>query len=549
VAQDNIPVLIVGGGLVGLSAAVFLGGLGVRPLVVERHSGTSLLPKGRGLDVRSMELLRTAGLEDAIRAAPPSVLAHYAEIARGSTLAGPESFRSTRPSADSSAGLSPCGPVMMDQNVLEPILLDRARELGAEVRFGTELVSFEQDGDGVRALLRDRRAGTERTVVARYLLAADGHGSRVRQRLGIGVRHLGEAEHFVNIPFEADLTVPLRGRRLALCYLDRPEPKTMLTRLERDDRWVLMVPYRPGHGESPADYTEARCLDLIRQAIGADGVRVDLITDLFGEDGAAPAWELACWVADEFDRGRVLLAGDAVHVTPPAGGLGGNVGIQDAHNLAWKLAYAVRGLAGPGLLRTFARERRPIAQAACDYSIRRQRSRASGGGDSTVELDPVTLALGFRYPVPGAAPDGSGEPGLFIRPGAPGAPLGTRAPHLPVKTDTAAASTIDLFLDRFTLLAGPAAQRWARAARRAGGDVGAPLAVHRIGADVIDLEDRFGAAYGVGPAGAVLVRPDGVVCWRSGPDRAPDARTVADALRTALDLPRLPSSDTREAIE
>jgi putative polyketide hydroxylase len=539
VARD-IPVLIVGGGLVGLSAAVFLSGFGVRPLVVERHSGTSRLPKGRGLDVRSMELLRTACLEDAIREAPPSVLTRYAEIARGSTLAGPESFRSTRPSADSSAGLSPCGPVMVDQNVLEPILLARARELGAEVRFETELVSFAQDGDGVRAMLRDRRTGTERTVGAQYLLAADGHDSRVRRQLGIGVRQLGGAEHFVNIPFEADLTVPLRGRRLALCYLDQPEPKTMLTRLERDGRWVLMVPYRPGRGESPADYTEARCLDLIRQAVGTDGVRARLITDLFGEDGTLSAWELACWVADEFERGRVLLAGDAVHVTPPAGGLGGNVGIQDAHNLAWKLAYAVRGLAGPGLLKTFSSERRPIAEAACDYSFRRQRSRTSGGGDSTVDLDPVTLALGFRYPVPGAAPDENGVFGPFVRPGDVGALPGTRAPHLPVKTGTAGGSTIDLFRDRFALLAGPAAGQWARAAQKAREDVGVPLAVHRIGVDVIDLEDRFCAAYGVGSPGAVLVRPDGVVCWRSGPDQAPDTRTVTGALRTALDLPRHP---------
>ncbi|MDC0772585.1 FAD-dependent monooxygenase [Streptomyces sp. HD] len=530
--KSSVPVLIAGGGLVGLSLAVFLAEHGTPALVVEQHPETSRLPRGRGLNLRAMEVLRAAGVEQELRAAPRSVLAGLPEIVRARSLGEPEELRMTRPAPGSFGRLSPTTPLTIDQNVVEPVLRSHAERRGTRIRFRTRLNSFAQDGAGVTATLRDLGTGTEHTVRADYLVAADGHRSPVRQALGIATRGAGGSVHYANIAFEADLSEPLHGRRLALAYLAEPVPGTMLTRLDGPLRWVLMVPYRPEAGEGPEDFTAERRTALIRKATGVPDLRPRLLRADHG--GPVPVWELASWTADRYRSGRVLLAGDAAHVMPPAGGLGGNTGIQDAHNLAWKLAAVVRGTAGEELLESYEAERRPVALASGALSLRQQRRRQDGAdaAGTAAAQDPLAVALGYRY---------SSRAVLAEQPGTPPPPPslsfdgtpGSRAPHLPLLRDGAALSSLDLYRARHVLLCGPRAARWAGAGRSVG--LRHPLDVVLLGTDVTDPTARWATAHGVTDSGAVLVRPDGYVAWRALDDRHPGSADPESALGLVLD--------------
>jgi putative polyketide hydroxylase len=505
--QEEVPVLIAGGGLVGLSTGAFLAGRGVQTLVVERHAGTSILPRGRMMNVRSMEVFRANGLEEAVRAAPPSMFNEYNELARVETLAGREVFRQGRPPMESLATASPCLPAFVDQQVLEPIILHGARARGAQVRFGTALRTFAADQDGVTALVEDLATGTTREVRARYLVGADGHRSPVRETLGIGRHGPGLLSNVANIVFEADLSEQLRGRKISVCYVDRPEPNTMLAMFERPDHWLLMVPYHPDRGDDLAGFTEERCREVIRQAIGTPGLQPRIMPSVPGESRLVQPWELAAWVADSYGAGRVFLAGDAAHVVSPAGGFGANTGVQDAGNLAWKLAAVLSGAAGEGLLRTYEAERLPVAEMVCAYSTEMQNTRSRAKGDAGASQSPMAVAIGYAYRSDGIL--GAGPIGPPVHPDALTGEPGTRAPHMVVEFAGREMSTLDLYRLRPALIAGPAGAAWSNSA------AGLPIDVHRIGGDLTDPEGCWAKRHGVADDGAVLVRPDGHIAWRS----------------------------------
>ncbi|WP_432840326.1 FAD-dependent monooxygenase [Dactylosporangium sp. CA-092794] len=507
----RVPVLVVGGGVVGLSAALFLHSHGVPAVVVERHQGTSLLPRGRMLTLRTMELFRGLGLERRLRDAPPSVFRDWPGSVRAETLNAVRFAQSTRAPESSTAGLSPCGPLLIDQSEVEPILLRELRRRGVDVRLHHELVRFAQDADGVRATVVDRGGGGPYEVRARFMVAADGHRSGVREALGIGVHGEGRLAEMANIAFRADLSGPLRGRRLALCYVDRPYPQTLLARLDRGDRWTLMVPFRRAEGETGPSFTPERCVELVRAAIGADDVAVELMPAYPGDGRLVHTWELAAWVADRYRAGRVFLCGDAAHVVPPAGGLGANTGIQDAHNLAWKLAATLDGSAGPGLLDSYEQERRPVADLTAACCLQRQRQRTRG---TELTIDPLAAAVGYEYRSDAVLSDTAEAP-VARPPAALAAQPGTRVPHVPLVGDSAAASILDLLGNRFTLLAGAQGAGWDEPARLAAAALGVPVAVLRAGRDFRPAWAQWEARYRTGPAGGVLVRPDGFVGWRA----------------------------------
>ncbi|MEV5374518.1 FAD-dependent monooxygenase [Streptomyces nondiastaticus] len=540
--DSEVSVVIAGGGLVGLSLALFLADHGVRPLLVEQHRTTSTLLRGRGLNLRSMEVLRTAGIEEALHAAPASVLRDLPEIARADTLAGEQLFHAVRPAQESFGALSPTAPVVIDQSDVEPVLRAEAERRGADIRFGTRLASFAQDHKGVTVRLHDRNSDTEHTVRARYLVAADGHRSALRSALAIGKSGAGSLAHYANIPFRADLSVPLRGRQLALCYLGRPVPHTMLTRLDHPERWVLMVPYRPGAGELAEDFTPHRCVELIRAATGVPDLDPVLLPGSHDARGAVQTWELSSWTADRYRAGRVLLVGDAAHVMAPAGGLGGNTGIHDAHNLAWKLAAVVHGTAGDGLLDSYEHERRPVALAACEQSVRQQLDRRSAAPGRPAGSGPHPLAavLGHHYRS-GAVLAEDGEdapppPSLEFA-GEPG----SRAPHLVLRRGKELLSAIDLYHGQFTLMCGPAGGRWVTAGKAFADRPG--VRVHRLGDELVDESGSWAAAHAVTDSGAVLVRPDGFVCWRAADDQDPAPQRTLGAVLTRI-LGRAPGAGT-----
>ena len=534
-ADETADVLIVGGGLAGLSTALFLSWHGVRPLLVERHADLLIHPRARGFTQRTMELFRQVGLETDIRKSGFATGDDFRWVAvRAETLAG--DYELVEEEADEDMGnLSPAPFAPIDQDTLEIILRRKAEELGADVRFSTELISFEQTETGVTGLLKDRQTGAERTVRAGYLVAADGWDSPVRQRLGIGLDGPGPFFQVLTALIDADLRPALRGRPVSIAYLQQPRPGTILMSHDQEgQRWVFGTGYAPQYGESLADYPEERIIALVREAAGLPDVAVSLRPQIPGTALKVLGFAIGAQVAQRYREGRVFLVGDAAHLVPPTGGLGANTGIQDAHNLAWKLATVIQGKAGPALLDTYHDERRPVGLLTMEQALARWGSRVGEGAEGAAAplLDYAAVAFGYRYrseAVIGAAEDGRAALPATELTGQPG----TRAPHVWLSRDGERLSTVDLFGCRFVLLIGKDGGAWVDAARSITDTV---VDSYRIGDDgeLADVDRRWAEAYGVTDGGAVLVRPDGFVAWHSAVAVEDPARELSTALSQLL---------------
>ncbi|MFE3548367.1 FAD-dependent oxidoreductase [Streptomyces kronopolitis] len=536
-AAESVPVLIAGGSLVGLSASVFLGRLGVKHLLVERHAETSIHPRGRGNNIRTMELFRTAGVEPDIRRAA-SALAGNDGVLQTDMLASDEQ-RWIIPRIDPDATLSsitPSGWCLCSQNDLEPVLLKYARGQGGDIRFGTELTSYTEDADGIHAQLHNRETGESRSVHAQYLIAADGPRSPVRGTLDITHSGPGTLFHNVSVTFRSkNLKNVVGDRRFVVCYITNPDGEGALLPVDNDEQWVFHVPWAYDRGETLEAFTDQRLTAHIRAAAGDPDIDVEIT-------GKAP-WHAANRVADSYGRGRVFLAGDSAHEMPPTGAFGSNTGIQDAHNLAWKMAAVLQGWAGPGLLDTYQPERRSVALAttlrASQQAVEEQHpgytAAASRNNDPA---DLLTVALCYRYAsdaVLGSDPTTEVVPREFALGGA----LGSRAPHLWVERNGKRISTLDLHEKSLTLLSGAAGGPWRAAARAVAEALDVPLAAHLIGtAADCDLLPEPGVdwaqLHGTHDDGAVLVRPDGFVAWKSDGAEADPQQVLTDVVTKVL---------------
>jgi 2-polyprenyl-6-methoxyphenol hydroxylase-like FAD-dependent oxidoreductase len=525
--DENVPVLIVGAGPVGLSTAVFLGRHGVRTLVIEKRADTSLLPRAPGLQARTMELFRAAGLGKEIRAleigdSHPFFEGGILRVNTFSEIADAEVLEA--PSLDGPT-ISPERVMGCGQDRYEVVLAEKAREFGGQVRFGNRLLSMDQDDDGVTAQVEDVKTGVVSTVRASYLIGADGAGSSVRQALGVTRSGRGTVFNALSIYFRApELEEILADRPFILCYATAGGTMTGLSRLHGRDPWLAAPVYFPEKGESPADFTDERCVEIVRAASGKPDMHVEIM--------AKVPWEGSQLVAEHFRVGRVFLAGDAAHVHPPAGGFGANTGIHDAHNLAWKLAGALQGWAGAELLDTYHDERHAVGAAMAEQAMVRNRIRHGYATDEVRAqmVDDIIITLGYRYfsqavateerrPVLTAPLELVGEPG-------------TRAPHVWLERDGERLSTIDLFWDSYVLLTGSDGGAWHEAAARLAERTGVPLRTVRIGADgdYASVDGDWAAAFGVSPRGAILVRPDAFVAWRSTDSQPEPEKVLADVL-------------------
>ncbi|WP_028923058.1 FAD-dependent oxidoreductase [Pseudonocardia acaciae] len=511
-SDHHTSVLVVGGGITGLSTALFLARLGVRPTLVERHPSTAIMPQARAFNPRSMEIYRALGMEERIRERQ-SILADLPEMIGADTLAGQERFRvdllaQVRPAES----VSPTDWALIDQDELERVVRADAERAGADVRFHTELTRVEPDPEGVTAVVTHRGpgdSGVERRIRADYLVAADGNRAFVRNQLGVAADGPGVLSHVVNVLFDADLGGVLRGRRFLLAYLDRPASGTALVPFRDFGSWVMGMPYDPANGETLAGFTEERCVRLVREAVGDPGLDLALVAPMPELDQKVTSTLIGAWVADRYRVGRVFFVGDAAHTFPPTGSFGANTGIADAHNLAWKLAAVIKGQAGAALLDTYHDERHPVAARTLDQAMQRMRGRFHGGGDDAASIDDLTMIFGYRYDSSAVLTEtpAPGEP--VEDPRTPSGSPGLRAPHVWLDRDGSRLSTIDLFTGSFTLLVGPDGAAWASAAKTAATSLDIEVNVHHIDAD------RREHAYGTTATGATLVRPDGFVAWRA----------------------------------
>src|SRR5512132_1941872 len=415
-ADDEIPVLIIGGSLVGLTTAMLLGEHGVPSLSVERHAGTAIHPRAGHFQLGTTEMLRQAGLEEEVRTASARTYHPTGGIISVESLAGRDIATYVKELNEGVEGFSPAVRVFINQDVLEPIIRKRAVELGASVRNRIEAVGLEQDGDGVTVTLRDLDGGGEQTVRARYVVAADGNRSPTRARLGIGMEGYGELSRSITIYFRADCAPLLRDRNQGVIYVHNPELRGFF-RLDRTGGNGFLVINTVGADVTPdaaidvqTGLTDERALGFLRTAIG---------TDMPMEIVDTANWHAEANWAERLREGRVFLAGDAAHVVPPNGGFGGSTGVQDARNLAWKLAAVVRGDAGPALLDSYEAERLPLSRLTVQQAYTRYATRVvPERGTEGVEppIPDIELEIGLVMRSAAILSEDGDDDGLHLEP-------------------------------------------------------------------------------------------------------------------------------------
>jgi 2-polyprenyl-6-methoxyphenol hydroxylase-like FAD-dependent oxidoreductase len=537
--QQHIPVLIVGAGSAGPSLSLLLHQQGIASMLVERRPDVSWYPRARNLNFRTLEVFRGLGLEAQVLATG----SHYSRALRKETLAShrEEDFPPIEQFLHIADHIEIVTPEpsfwYCPQSRLEPLLLGEAKNRGCDLRYNTELVSFTQDSEGVSAIIKDRATGASSAVQASYLLGADGAHSHIRDALGLKAEGLGVLdEHYIFIYFRADWGELIRGYEKDAILIDRPGIRGFFL-ITDADRGMFAI-----QEETAQDYSAERCKELVLNGIGKPDLTVEIVD--------VAHWQPAQLVAERFGQGRVFLVGDAAHTMPPKLGLGANTAIQSAQNLAWKLAAVLKGQAPEALLATYQAERHPVGQLASEQSLVGPAASLLTKGCDDKLLPPekrisfFSLIAGYRYRSQAVlsedtAPSGPMKGELLSRPEELTGQPGTRVPHLWLEREGKRISTLDLLDGRFVLLTGTSGTAWSEAAAAVTAKLGIALAAYRIGpdADLLDLENGWPARMSMSASGAVLVRPDGFVAWRTGVQPATPEPLLAHVLATILCRP------------
>lgn len=553
--MPHTPVIIVGGGPVGLAAALELARMDVPSVLLEQHDSTSWHPKTRNFNTRTMEIARGWGspVYQRLRGidTPPGWKSpiRFFDTVVGTQWGQIESRGFEGPGPD----VSPALPVMSSQDLIEAILRDAAEATGLiDLRFGhrvNEVVSGWHDDDMRAAVkVQIKKTGETYSLTSEALVAADGVDSLVRRQLGINLEGQQGIHHFVNCYFLSEIEPHISDRKGVLLFVANPDAVGVLQPLDANGRWLCQIAVSPEQWSRDA-WDPGRVQQWVRGATGVADLKVDV--------RSIGLWRMNVTVAQRLVQGRVVLCGDAAHQFPPTGGLGVNTGIQGMHNAMWKLALCVRGVADWPLLRTYNTERRDPALRTATQSLENHRnvSRIAAAAynpqASGVDADEIVresrrygnhlgVEFGTMYTSTAVISDGTKPPEVddSYSDYAPSATPGCRAPHVWLGNDTAPVSTVDLFGAGFTVLTGPGGDAWRTAGGEAAHTLHVPIAVYTIGSPGLgDHNNAFFDRYGISHDGAVLVRPDGYVAWRS-PSGHCDGAPLRNALAQVLSRPR-----------
>ncbi|HMS62888.1 MAG TPA: FAD-dependent monooxygenase [Solirubrobacteraceae bacterium] len=588
--DQTVDVLIVGGGGAGLTASMLLTKLGVDHLLVSALPTTSTLPKAHVLNQRTMEILDDAGVAAAIAkrstpAANMAASAFYAGLAGpgddyGRRIAKIECWGAGKDDENWRAA-SAWHQLNPPQIRLEPILKDHAEELApGRIRFSHELTALEQDAEGVTATIRDLDAGSDYAVRCRYLIGADG-GRTVPGLVGISHVGLGVVTQTATMHVSADFSQLAQDDDVLLRWLVSPQTGVSVVMVpmgperwgRHSEEWVIHINYP---ADDPRAQSDEKVESDVRASLGIPGLPMEV--------HKITRWSVEAVMADRYSDGRVILAGDAAHRHPPTGGLGLTSGIQDVHNLTWKLAAVIHGQAGAQLLDTYEPERRPSLERNAQRSLENAvnhfgvitpslgvsheqteeeniasfRRLWSGLPEDaehraavlrairsqSMEFSEHNVEYGYTYASAAIVPDGSPAPEspdeirVYQPSTRPGAPL----PHAWIDDEDGVRRPIkDLVAPgRFLLIAGEEGEAWCAAARELAARDDIPLDAVRIGhidGDLFDPRCTRLRHSEIGADGAILVRPDRFVAWRSLGDDDDPAGALAEALSQVLARP------------
>lgn len=568
-ADFNTDVLIIGTGPAGSSMAALLATYGIEHMVINRYRWLANTPRAHITNQRTMEVLRDLGRDVEDEAYMFATHQHLmGENIFCESIAGEEIGRlvawGNHPTSKAEHKLS--SPTMMNdlpQTFMEPLLFKTACSRGTQARMSTEYLSHEQDAEGVTTTCRDRLSGRDFTIRSKYLIGADGGKSQVAEDAGLPFGGKMAVGGSMNIYFRADLSQWVAHRPSVLYWVMQPGADVGgigmgLVRMVRPwNEWLIVWGY--DINDEPPEVTAEYATGVARQLIGVPDLEIDLIS--------ANTWTVNNFYAEKTANGRVFCMGDAIHRHPPSNGLGSNTSIQDAFNLAWKMAMVLKGQAGERLLDSYDQERQPIARqivTRANQSIadtaqifealgmsegvspekmqRNLEARGDNSPEAEAQREAIRKAIAFkkyefdahgvemnqRYRSAAVVTDGQIEPAFELDEELHYQPTtwpGARLPHVWVyRHDTGAeVSTLDLCgHGRFTLLTGINGRPWVDAARIIGEELGIELRVHVIGPrqEYVDQRGDWARASEIGESGCVLVRPDHHVAWRI--DSLPD---------------------------
>ncbi|MHC2440006.1 FAD-dependent monooxygenase [Bradyrhizobium sp. USDA 4451] len=526
-------VFIAGGGPVGLAMSLLLDRFGIDCVVVEKSATTTDHPKSRGCWVRTMEIFRQWGIEQAIR--NRGLQDNSDMFVFLDSIAGQE-FGRTRP--EPNVGHTPAWKSLVAQDAVEEEILrvvEKSRH--ATVLFNTACESFEESNSGVNVTTRCQKTGEVTQWTATYLIAADGAGSQTRRSAGIDMVGPSTLAVMSNEYWRADLSrLPIA--REAAGFIIVPEtpdlPRAAILNTNGRDRWLTVTQIGLTKDDRERPWTDQEFVEIARGHAGIPDLDVTLLN--------RSIWRVSMQVAETFRKGRVFLVGDCAHRFPPTGGFGLNSGVQDAHNLAWKVAFVLKGLANEKLLDSYSSERRPIAQSNANFSYG-NRLRFGLTDDAVRSRDPDRIKfwindmdnhlhsigqnLGHNYEEGAVIPDGTVAKALNSRYYTPTDRPGARFPHMWLEPSRKK-STLDWFDKEFTVVTGPLGGEWLEAGKQVSEKIRLPLSLKQLpSADPAD-------GFQLGMRGAVLVRPDGHVAWRMPWLPSDPAKELAGALSTLL---------------
>ncbi|KAM6509531.1 hypothetical protein FALCPG4_017182 [Fusarium falciforme] len=529
--KDELPVVVIGSSMIGMSLQLFLGFHGIKSVAFDRHPSTATRQRAALFQLRTIEIFRQLGLEEAFREESETVFDLDGGILLTDALYQGKTLSIVQGSDPKKISqISPCTRLWLTQDMYEPWVRERAKEVGSKQFFKTRVVHYEENANHVVVVVQDIDSGKYRKYKTKFLIACDGNRSPTRKRENIAWDGPGILGSNISIHFKADLK-PYLGERskYGVIYVNNPTISGFWRLDSSSKSGFLGIQSVKGRDKfEPGSVTAKLAREYFQSAAELPG-GIDI------ELEAVSYFTMAAYNSERYTSAgkRVILAGDAAHVMPPTGAMGGNTGIQDVYNLAWKLAYVLNDKASIGFLDSYNIERVPSSGWTVNQAYSRWVSRVIK--DETVphdkELPDETCELGYRYPQGAIITEGPVDPtDLWEDPFSPRADVGSRLLHKVLEGASGKTiSSLDLVKRNFVILTTSATSPWLDAARQQDFEVDA-VSVTRTSQPVKDPSGGFAEALKLQNGQALLIRPDGYIAWRT----PVSADNPADELATVL---------------